>query len=73
MVLEDVLEINDVLVVECAVNLDFGEQLLLRSLLLQRTLINDLRGHNSAGLGICDFEALREATLPKKPPLGVPT
>jgi len=65
VVLEDVLEVDNVLVVERAVDLDLGEELLLRSLLLEGAFVNNLRCHHRPSLRIRDLEALSKSALPK--------
>lgn len=70
-VLEEVLEPHDVVVVETAVDLDLGHQLLLRAGLGQGGLRDDLGGRDSLRLEVCELVALGEAALSQKLPAKV--
>ena len=62
-VLEEVLEADNVVVVQTAVDLDFRHQFLLGARLGECGLGDDLGRRNSFVLKVCEFVALSEAAL----------
>ena len=65
-VFEEVLEVAHIIVFNAAVNLYLAHKFLLGSALGQTRLLDDLGRVDEGGVGIDEFVALREATLPKK-------
>ena len=65
-VFEEVLKMAHIIVFDAAVNLYLAHQFLLGSTLGQTRLLDDLGRVDEGGVGIDEFVALREATLPKK-------
>ena len=62
-ILEYVFELDDIRMVQGFVDADLGDEFLLRAVLGQRVLCDDLRRVGALGLEVHDFVALREAAL----------
>lgn len=63
MIFEDVLELDDVGVMQALVDFDFGYEFLPSTVLHERVLWDDLRGHDFPRFDVRDLEALCETSL----------